>query len=101
MMWKDVCYLLKEKNTLDELNRPKIQYEEIKAYCNVKSVGQSEFYQAQVAGLKPEMKIELKLIDLNGITHIKLNSKLYKILRTFKKEDVIEIVLVSTLIENK
>ena len=101
MFFKDVGYLMYEKQTLDKLHRPKVSYTEELVFCNVKSIGQSEFYQAQTAGLKPEIKIEVKLVDLNGATHFKLNDKVYKILRTYKKEDIIEITLTAMVIENE
>ena len=44
MYWKDVAYLMKEKITLDELHRPKIEYSETKAFCNIKSIGQSDLW---------------------------------------------------------
>lgn len=101
MFFKDVGYLCKEKMTLDKHNRPKISYEDKMIYCNVKSIGLTEFYQAQSVGLKPELKIEARLIDLDGATHFKYNNKLYKILRTNKKEDSIELVLTSMIINNE
>ncbi len=101
MFFKDVGYLCKEKRTLDKHNRPKISYEDKMIYCNVKSIGLTEFYQAQSVGLKPELKIEARLIDLDGATHFKYNNKLYKILRTNKKEDSIELVLTSMIINNE
>ena len=101
MFFKDVGYLCKEKRTLDKHNRPKISYEDKMIYCNVKSIGLTEFYQAQSVGLKPELKIEARLIDLDGATHFKCNNKLYKILRTNKKEDSIELVLTSMIINNE
>lgn len=101
MYFKDIGFLAKEVNTLDKMHRPKIEYQYTKVFCNVKSIGQSEFYQAQVAGLKPEIKIELKLVDLDGVTHFKLNNVLYKILRTYKLEDKIELTLTSLLTVNE
>lgn len=101
MFFKDVGYLCKEKRTLDKHNRPKISYEDKMIYCNIKSIGLTEFYQAQSVGLKPELKIEARLIDLDGATHFKYNNKLYKILRTNKKEDSIELVLTSMIINNE
>lgn len=98
--FKDVGYLLKQKSELDSMNRPRYSYDEILFYCNEMSIGQSEFYQSASVGLKPEIKLKTKLIDLSGITHIKYNSKVYKILRTFKKEDEIEITLTSLINES-
>ena len=100
-MFKDVGYTCKEIRTLDKDNRPKITYKENLVYCNIKSIGLMEFYQAQSVGLKPELKIEVKLVDLDGVTHFKYNNKLYKILRINKKEDIAELVITSTIINNE
>lgn len=101
MFFKDVGYLCKENKTLDKHNRPKTTYQESLIYCNVKSIGLTEFYQAQSVGLKPEIKIEARLIDIDGVTHFRYNNKLYKILRTNKKEDSIELILSSMIINNE
>lgn len=102
MYWKDVGYILTERNTISELHRPKIVYDEKKVYCNIKSIGQSEFYQAQVAGLKPEIKVEVKLQDVvENATHFKYKDKIYKILRTYKLQDKTEITLTSMVVNNE
>lgn len=101
MYFKNVGYLMVEEQKLDKKHRPVNSYTEKLFYCNEKSIGQSEFYQSASVGFKPEIKLETRLIDLTNVTHIKYNGILYKILRTFKKEDNIELVLTSTLIENK
>ncbi len=99
MYFKDVGYLMKETQTLDDLHRPKTSFTESMVYCNIKSIGQSEFYQASTVGYKPELKIECKLVDLTDVTHFKYNDKVYKILRTYRKEDITEITL-TALVDN-
>ena len=101
MYFKNVGYLMKENTTLDSKNRPKVSYAESLFYCNEKSIGQSEFYHSASVGFKPEIKLEAKLIDLSGVTHVKYNDVIYKILRTYKKEDIVELTLTSTVVENK
>lgn len=102
MYWKDVGYILKENKKLDKLYRPKNEYEEIKVFCNKKSIGQSEFYQAQTAGLKPEIKLEIKFVNLTeDMTHFKFDGKIYKILRTYKLQDKTELTLTSMVINNE
>lgn len=101
MYFKDVGHLMKETQTLDALQRPRVSYEEIMVYCNIKSIGQSEFYQASSVGYKPELKIECKLVDLTDVTHFKYNDRVYKILRTYRKEDIIEITLTALVDTNE
>lgn len=99
-MFKEFGYFLRQTPKLDSLNRPSYTYIEDLFYCNEKSIGQSEFYQAESAGLKPEIKLETKLVDLSNVTHVKYKERRYKILRTFKKEDIVEITLTSLINEN-
>lgn len=101
MYFKNIGYLMKENTTFDSKNRPKVSYTEELFYCNEKSIGQSEFYQSASVGFKPEIKLEAKLIDLTNVTHVKYNDVIYKILRTYKKEDIVELTLTSTVVENK
>ena len=100
MYFKDVGYLAKEVRTLDTRKRPKVSYEYQKVFCNIKGIGLTEFYQAQSAGLKPEIKVELRLADIADVTHFKYNDKLYKVLRTNIKEDSTELVLTSMVFNN-
>ena len=100
MYFKDVGYLAKEKKTLDTRNRPKISYEYQKVFCNIRGIGLTEFYQAQSVGLKPEIKVELRLVDITNVTHFKYKDKLYKILRTNIKEDSTELILTSMVFDN-
>lgn len=100
MYWRDSGYLCQETITYDKFNRPKIGYTETFVYCNKKSVRQSEFYQAQAQGLKPELVVEVKQFD--NETHFRFNEKLYRIIRSYTKSDeIIELVLTSTLVENE
>lgn len=99
MMWREIGYLCKEaETTFDKFNKPiKGNYIETEVFCNKKSVKQNEFYQAQAQGLKPELVIEVKTYD--GSDHFKFENKLYRIIRTYSKNDeVIELVLTSTLV---
>ena len=97
----DIGYLLTKKPKLDKHYRPKTEYEKKLIYCTELSIGQTEFYQGQSVGLKPEIKLEAVLIELNNATHFEYKGKIYKILRTFKKGDKVEITLTSTIIDNE
>lgn len=59
-----------------------------------KSIKQSEFYQAQSTGLKPEFKFEINSFEYNDETHARYNGKEYVILRTYQTGiDKLEITL--------
>lgn len=70
-------------------------YTEIKTsvYAECRSISQSEFYQAQTAGFKPEIKFVLTTSrDYNGQKEIIFNGVRYKVLKTYiPPNDSIEI----------
>lgn len=99
MMWRDTGYLMTKTDTLDKFNKPHASYTETEVYCNKKSVGRTEFYQARAQGLKPELVVEVK--QYNGEDHFKLNDKVYRIIRSYtKNEEVYELTLISPLVED-
>lgn len=63
-------------------------------FAEKKNIKQSEFYQAQSTGLKPELKFEVNAFEYNNETHIRYEDKEYKVLRTYQvNADKIEITL--------
>jgi len=98
--FKDIAYLESETTTLDKLHRPIVKYSKTAVYCDVKSIGQSEFYQSAVAGYKPEIKLVMKLVDLTNVTHVEYNNKLYTITRTYEVGDNVEVTLSSMVVNN-
>jgi len=58
-------------------------------YCTKKSIKQSEFYQASQVGLKPEFVIETSMFDYSGQEEIEVDGVLYKVYRTFERDDEI------------
>lgn len=66
-----------------------------KVYCTVKSIGQTEAYQAMGIGLNPELKVILAHdFEYEGERLAKLNGVPYDILRTYITEtDGIELTL--------
>ena len=53
--------------------------------ATLRSIGQSEFYQAHAAGYKPELKFVLAdYLDYNGEDLVKHDGTLYRDLRTFR-----------------
>lgn len=64
-------------------------------YCTVKSIGQSETYQARAAGLNPELKIVLAHdFEYQGEDLLEYEGTRYTILRTYVTEtDGIELTV--------
>jgi len=55
-MYNDVIYLIKDTRTVNEYGDMVTTQTERAVFAQVKSIGQSEFYQAAAVGLKPEIK---------------------------------------------
>lgn len=55
-MFDSIITLKKETNTINEYGDTVQTFTERNVFAEVKSIGQSEFYQAQATGLKPEIK---------------------------------------------
>lgn len=64
-----------------------------KRFAECRNIGQKEFYQAQTAGLKPEIKFVLATSrDYSGQEEIIFNNMRYKVLKTYiPSDDSIEI----------
>lgn len=97
-MFDDTIILVSETDTVDEYGDTVSTTTERQIFAEVKSIGQTEFYQAQAVGLKPEIKFViadfadyqnekvLKYTPFNG------TEELYTILRTFRTNNRLEIV---------
>ncbi|MDU6297201.1 hypothetical protein [Clostridium celatum] len=88
-MWNDICYLgkvVKKENEIGDLVETIIYDDEV--YCNEKSIKASEFYQAQSVGMKPELTLEIMLVDYNKEKYVRYDDGFgeeeYTVLRTYK-----------------
>lgn len=62
-------------------------------FANRKSIRQNEFYQAQIAGLKPEIMFEVRAEEYQDEPKISYAGKAYQIIRTFSKNgEILELV---------
>ena len=90
--WSDVVNLIEqtytENSTGDTISTEKIT----KVYANKKSIRQSEFYQANATGLKPELLFEIHSIEYGDQDRLGYNSKKYDIIRTYDKGEFIELI---------
>ena len=95
-MWSDIAYLgrvVESKNDIGDYIET-INYDN-EVYCNEKSIKASEFYQAQAVGMKPEVTIELMLVDYSKEKHVKYDDEEYTVLRTYKtSSEKIELTLI-------
>lgn len=79
--------LISETITYDEIgNTIKIPVEN-EVWAKKQSISQNEFYQAQVTGLKPELKFKIRSRNYSGEKDIKYKDKTYKVIRVYTTDD--------------
>lgn len=80
-----------ETNTIEK----EVIFDEEAIFCEEKSIGMSEFYQANSSGFKPEIKLIIPLIDYDKQKYVKYNDIEYRVIRTYivPNSDDIELVL--------
>ena len=98
-MFDDVITLKKETNTVNEYGDTVKTFTSRNVFAEVKSISQSEFYQAQATGLKPEIKFLLadfadyqdeKIISYKA--YGQQTAEDYTVLRTYRIKTNLEIV---------
>ncbi|AYB47129.1 phage head closure protein [Paenibacillus lautus] len=52
-------------------------------YCQLRSVGRNEFYNAAVTGLRPEFIFIIHAYEYNGEQLVEFEDKKYRVLRTY------------------
>lgn len=86
-MFNEVIYLLSTKYQTNNVGDQIETIEKSMRFAKIKSVGQSEFYQAQAQGLKPEIKFVLAdYLDYDNQEELVYNNFRYKILRTYRTD---------------
>lgn len=86
MRISDVCQLI-TKTTPRGVHEGKTETTR-EVYCEVQSVGRSEFYNAYNAGMQPEYVLKLAdEAEYDGETELMFRSKRYGIVRTYITQD--------------
>lgn len=63
-------------------------------FCELRSVGRSEFYQANATGYKPELVFILAdYLDYNDETLVDHDGKRYRVIRAYRKDQELELVV--------
>lgn len=63
-------------------------------FAGLRSVGRTEFYQAQAVGYKPELVFVLAdYLDYDFESLVKYDGKLFRVLRTYRTGQELEIVV--------
>lgn len=97
-MFDNIIKLIAETYTVDEYGDTVATQTERTIFAEVKSIGQSEFYQAQAVGLKPEIKFVIAdFADYQNEKFLKYTpfggtEDTYTVLRTYRTNNRLEIV---------
>lgn len=98
-MYNQVITLVKETKAVNEYGDSVSDRTERSVFADLRSVGQTEFYQAQALGLKPEMKFVLAdYLDYQNEKIVKFRDfnsdeeTEYTVLRTFRNNNQLELV---------
>lgn len=63
-------------------------------FCSLASIGQKEFYAAQATDYQPELKFILAdYLDYAGETLVKYGADLYRVIRTYRAGQALEIIV--------
>ena len=93
-----VIKLVKEIKTSDEYGNMVPVRTERTVFAELKSIGQSEFYQAQALGLKPEIKFVISdYLDYENEQIVKFadynsDEEEYSVIRTYRNNNQLELV---------
>jgi SPP1 family predicted phage head-tail adaptor len=82
MRHNKVIYLISTTIAEDEYGNQIEEETERKVYANEYSIGSSEFYNAAVTGLRPEIAFEIYSFEYNGEEKFKYDGEEYNIIRT-------------------
>jgi len=97
-MYDSVITLISETDTVDEYGDTVTTQTTRNIFAEVQSISQTEFYQAQALGLKPEIKFVIAdFADYQNEEKLKYTpfggtEQTYNILRTYRNKQTLEIV---------
>ena len=94
MVRADVVTLIAERPGAHGVYEPPL-YDYRKVYCEIRSIGMNEAYQARASGLNPEYKLRLShSFEYKGEKLCEMQNTRYRIIRTYMDEsDGIELTL--------
>lgn len=90
------CVAYKDSDDIGDAVKGEVYWSRI--YAKKKSITQSEFYQAQAQGFKPELKFEINSFEYEENKKIRYKGRIYKILRTYEvSTEKMEIVCIGNI----
>lgn len=93
-MIDDVCKLIKEVVTVDDVGNEQTERTTRQVFCGIRSVSRSEFYDAARANLRPSIIFVLpNYADYEEETLVEYRGQLYAVIRTYRRTDSDELEL--------
>lgn len=93
MRWSDVIYLIGEVQGENEYGDPVVvDGPPREVYANRKSVRQSEFYQAAMTDLRPEIMFEIRSAEYEGEPKVRFEGRDYSVIRTYDNGEITELI---------
>ena len=87
MLISDVCWMITTNPAPHGVHTAPTMTERM-VYCQVSSVGRTEFYQANLAGMSPEYVLKLSdTAEYQGELELRIRGEKWKILRTYMTRD--------------
>lgn len=87
-MYNHELTLISYTNTKDEIGNPiKTPIREM-VLCKVRSIGSTEYYNAQVSNLKPELKFIVHAFEYKNQREVEFEGNKYQVIRTYKGDTV-------------
>lgn len=83
-MYNHELTLIKHIKDTDEIGNEVITTTERQVLCKLKDIGSTEFYDAQVTGLKPEIKFIIHSFEYQGEKEVIFEGERYQVMRTYQ-----------------
>lgn len=97
----DVLTLIQRTLGKNDAGAPIITETAREVFCGVRSIGMTEFYQANSQAFRPEAKFILAdYLDYNGETACEHNGQRYSILRTYRTGNELELTVERAPVED-
>lgn len=81
----ELLFLILQSDEVDDYGDPVTKETSRQVFCEIRSVGQKEFYQAHTKGLKPEIVFVLSdYLDYENEMLAVYNGQRYRVLRTYR-----------------
>lgn len=89
MSYSHELTLISTTITYDDLFQEIITEVKDTVLCRLLSVGGTEFYNAQVRGLKPEIKFIIHAFEYAGQKMVEFQGQKYRVIRTYEEDSML------------